>query len=98
VCDHDTSTKLKIIPSTILIPESVDGGSFYRGTVCNILRDGIFQPSLPLRHSAEVRKMLGVIENLSKPIRVLYSDDGPDHRVTYPSVQIALVALFCAMI
>jgi hypothetical protein len=97
VCDHDTSTKLKIIHSTILIPdipESVDGGSFYRGTVCNILRDSIFQPSSPLRHSAEIRKMLGVTENLSKPIRVLYSDGGPDHRVTYPSVQIALVALF----
>lgn len=97
VADHDTNTKCKITPSTILIPEipeSIEKGSFYRGTVCTILKDCIFQPSTPLRHSAEMRKIVATTGNFTKPIRVIYSDGGPDHRVTYQSVQLALIAQF----
>ncbi|CAC5421869.1 unnamed protein product [Mytilus coruscus] len=97
VADHDTATKCKIVPSTILIPDipnSIEDGSFYRGTVCTILKDSLFSVVNPLRHSAEIRQMLGATGNFGKPIRVIYSDGGPDYRVTYPSVQLALVALF----
>lgn len=59
-----------------------------------LLNDSIFQSSSPLRHSAEIRQMLALTGNFGKPIRVIYRDEGSDHRVTYPSVQLALVALF----
>ena len=95
--DHDTNTKCKVTPSTILIadiPESVSEGSFYRGQIVSILKDTIFQPSTPMRHAAEIRKALSVSGQLGKPLVLLFSDGGPDHRVTYPSVQLSLVALF----
>ena len=41
--------------------------------------------------TTELSKLL---EGNAKPILFLYSDGGPDHRVTYISVQIALIALF----
>lgn len=31
---------------------------------------------------------------MGKPIRLIYSDGGPDHRVTYPSVKLSLIAMF----
>ena len=40
VVDHDTATKCKIVPSTILmpdIPDTIEEGYFYRATVCTIL-------------------------------------------------------------
>ena len=66
VADHDTATKCKIVPSTILmpdIPDTIEDGSLYRGTVCTILKDSIFQSSSPLRHSAEIRQMLALTGN-----------------------------------
>lgn len=47
-----------------------------------------------MRHNAEIRKILGETGNLGKPIRLIYSDGGPDHRVTYPSVKLSLIAMF----
>lgn len=31
---------------------------------------------------------------MGKPIRLIYSDGGPDYRVTYPSVKLSLIAMF----
>lgn len=31
---------------------------------------------------------------MGKPIRFIYSDGGPDYRVTYPSVKLSLIAMF----
>ena len=47
----------------------------------------------PLRHISELATIL---ENMApdKPVLFLYSDGGPDHRVTYLSVKLALIALF----
>lgn len=47
-----------------------------------------------MRHIAEIRKILGEAGNLGNPIRLIYSDGGPDHRVSYPSVKLSLIAMF----
>lgn len=31
---------------------------------------------------------------MGKPIRLIYSDGGPDYRVTYPSVKLSLISMF----
>ena len=49
------------------------------------------EPSSPSRHAAEVYEVLS--GNKVKPILFLYSDGGPDHRLAYLSVQLALIAL-----
>lgn len=67
---------------------------FYNGQVTVTVKDTIFQPSNPMRQIAEIRKILGETGNLGKPIRLIYSDWGPDHRVTYPSVKLSLIAMF----
>ncbi len=97
VADHDF-TKFKITPSVALladIPESIDG-SFYRGKLAVTLKDAVFQPSSPLRHACELQKILHKVgyNPVLRPVLLLHSDGGPDHRLTYISVQAALIALF----
>jgi hypothetical protein len=90
VADHDTTTKCKITPSTVLnveIPQSIEG-SFYRDVVLSTLKDTIFQPYSPMQHSAEMMIHLGD-QCDSKLLLIIYSDC-VTHRVTYPSVQLAL--------
>lgn len=94
VSDHDF-TKCGIIPSVTMIcdiPYSIDE-SFYRGQVYVGLKDPIFQHSDPLRHMAELYKILSN-RNENKPYLFLYTDGGPDHRVNYIRVQLALIALY----
>lgn len=95
VADHDF-TKTKITPSVSLvcdIPMSIEE-SFYCGRVFVSLKDSVFQPSSPFRHGAELYNLLQAVSN---PILCLYSDGGPDHRVTYLSVQLSLICLFRAL-
>ena len=61
------------------------GGGVYIG-----LKDAVFEASFPLRHAAELSSIL----DPSKPLLLLYTDGGPDHRLTYLSTQIALTCLF----
>ena len=94
VADHDF-TKCGIIPSVTMlcnIPATIEE-SFYRGQVYIGLKDPIFQPSDSLRHMAELYNILNST-NENKPYLFLYTDGGPDHRVTYVRVQLALIALF----
>ncbi|PKK64053.1 hypothetical protein RhiirC2_788029 [Rhizophagus irregularis] len=56
------------------------------------LKDPIFQPSDSLRHMTELYKILNNT-NENKLYLLLYTDGGPDHRVTYVRVQLALIAL-----
>lgn len=94
VADHDF-TKCGIIPSVTMlceIPATIEE-SFYRGQVYISLKDPIFQPSDSLRHMTELYKILNNT-NENKPYLLLYTDGGPDHRVTYVRVQLALIALF----
>ncbi len=94
VSDHDF-TKCSIIPSVIMIadiPEKIDH-SWYRGRVLVGLKDAIFEASSPIRHMSELNYLL-MTEMIQKPIALLYTDGGPDHRLTYVAVQISLICLF----
>jgi hypothetical protein len=75
------------------VPETITG-DFYNGQVTVTLKDTIFQPSSPMRHVVEIRKFLGSVGMLGKPIQIIFSDGGPDHRLTYPSVKLSLMVLF----
>ena len=95
VSDHDF-TKFSIIPSVTMlldIPDTISG-SLYRGQVYVGVKDLILEPSSLLRHVTELFDILKA-ENV-KPVLFLYTDGGPDHRLTYLSVQLALVCLFIA--
>ena len=94
VGDHDF-TKFSLIPSVSLIneiPSSIEG-SWYSGEVHVGLKDAVFEPSSPLRHTTELHSLL-ITRLQSKSVLFLYSDGGPDHRLTYISVQLSLIALF----
>ena len=53
----------------------------------------MFEASYPFRHACELYNVLQSLSN-SKPVLFLYSDRGPDHCLTYVSVQLSLVCLF----
>lgn len=59
---------------------------FFVGNVHVGLKDSTFEPSSPIRHSCELYHVLA-FSSLSKPILFLYSDGGPDHRLTYITVR-----------
>ena len=88
VAAHDFS-KMTLTPSVnfdLEVPATVEG-SFYEGKVHVALKDSVFTPSSPARHSAE---MSVIMKDTDKPILKLYSDGGPDHRVNYVSMQLSL--------
>ena len=94
VGDHDF-TRFSVIPSVVFhlsIPDSFEG-SWYSGKVLVGLKDAVFQASSPLRHAAELHSLL-LTRMGSKTILCIYSDGGPDHRLTYVSVQLSLIALY----
>ena len=94
VADHDF-TKFGIVPSVTMlcdIPQSLDE-SFYRGQVFVGLKDAVLEPSSPLRHCTELAKILSQ-ESISSPILLLYTDGGPDHNLTFLSVQLAIISLY----
>ena len=94
VADHDF-TKFGMVSSVILlndIPEEISG-SWYHGQVYVSVKDTVFEPSSPLRHACELYNVLQA-SSFSKPVLFLYSDGGPDHRLTYVSVQLTLICLF----
>ena len=92
--DHDMQSKGSLTPSVcpeVDIPD-VDS-SFYRGEVHVSYKDSIFQASSPWRHSAEMAKMLQ--DKGEVPVcLMLYSEGGPDHRITYHAVKLSLIVLF----
>ena len=94
VGDHDFS-HFSLIPSVCLdidIPISMND-SWYTGKVFVGYKDAAFEASSPLRHATELYSLL--IERVgSKTILFLYTDGGPDHHITYGSVQLALIAMF----
>ena len=95
VGDHDF-TKFSIIPSVALvanIPDSIEE-SWYRGQVLVGYKDAAFEASSPMRHLTELGSILSSNADFHKSIFLLYSDGGPDHRLTYVSVQVSLIALF----
>ena len=94
VGDHDF-TKFSIIPSVsfvITIPETIEG-SWYEGEVFIGFKDAVFEPSSALRHVTELHSTL-VTRLGNKSVLFVYTDGGPDHRLTFMSVQLSMVALF----
>ena len=86
------------MPSVSLVvnvPSSIEEG-FYQGKLTVMLKDAVFQPSSAVHHAAELVKILkaGRVNTILKPILLLCSDGGPDHRVTYVSVQVAFICIF----
>lgn len=67
--------------------------SFYQGSVTVSLKDSIFQASSPFRHAVELHHILQQKGEI-KPVLIIFSDGGPDHRLTYPAVKISLIILF----
>ncbi|XP_019864157.1 PREDICTED: uncharacterized protein LOC109593572, partial [Amphimedon queenslandica] len=95
VGDHDFK-KFGLIPSVtfiIKIPDEICG-SWYDGKVYVGLKDSVFEPSSPIRHMTELYQTILKTETHKKPILFIYSDGGPDHRLTYISVQLSLICLF----
>ena len=96
VADHDF-TKFSLIPSVSLlvnIPKDVTE-SWYSGQVFIGLKEGAYEPSSPLRHVTELNGTLKKYGLLSgKSVLFVYTDGGPDHRLTYLSVKISLICLF----
>jgi hypothetical protein len=59
-------------------------------------KEDSFEPSSPLRHMTELRSLIES-EAQSKSVLLLYTDGGPDHRLTFLRVQLSLIALFCCL-
>ena len=96
VADHDF-TKFSLIPSVSLlidIPEDITG-SWYTGQVMIGLKEGTCEASSPHRHVTELHEVLNDNDFLTdKFILFVYSDGGPDHRLTYLSVKLSIISLF----
>ena len=92
--DHDFHIH-GVVPSVafaVNIPESVHD-SFYSGRAFVTLKDKVLQPSSALRHAAEQCRILS--SNFpDSPVVVIVSDGGPDHRLTFYSVQVSLLCVF----
>ena len=92
--DHDFHIH-GIVPSVsfaVNIPESAED-SFYSGKPYVTLKDKVIQPSSALRHAAEQYKILST-DFPDSHVLLLVSDGGPDHRLTYSSVQVCLLSVF----
>ena len=92
--DHDVQSKGSITPSVCLsvtVPDDISE-SFYNGEVTVSYKDSVFEGSNPFRHAVEMEHILRQKE--LKPVLIVYSDGGPDHRLTYHSVKLALIILF----
>ena len=96
--DHDFHLA-GVVPSVAFFPnipkESRD--SFYSGSVFVTLKDKVLQPSHALRHSVELSNIVQTHfekEESTNHVVLVVSDGGPDHRVTYLSVKVAMIALF----
>ena len=99
--DHDFHVH-GIVPSVAFfvdIPENPKD-SFFNGQAFVTNKYKVTEPSSPLRHATETCYLIQTHDNgasSSKPILVIVSDGGPDHRVTYGSVKVSAIALFRAL-
>ena len=95
VGNHDF-TRLSIIPFVVLIfaiPDYITR-SWYDGQVAVTLKDAVFESSSPIRHATELCNLLSSTFGAIPPALFLYTDGGPDHWLTYVSVQLSLIAIF----
>ena len=82
--DHNVNIKGSFTSSFSLEVETTDEfDSSYRGQVTVALKDPVLQPSSLFRHAIEIKELL---QDHVKPVLIIYSHGGPDHRLTYHSV------------
>ena len=100
--DHDFHVQ-GIVPSVaffVNLPESAKD-SFFQGKPFVTLKDKVTQPSHALRHSVELDSILHTHfskdDGATQPLAIVVSDGGPDHRLNFLSVQVALICLFKAL-
>ena len=67
--------------------------SFYKGKVFVAVKSSILQPSTVVRAPTELSALLKREMPTTKTIGILLTDGGPEHNITFTSVQIALVLL-----
>lgn len=94
--DHDFHVA-GVVPSVSFFPRIPGDArdSFFSGPVFVTLKDKVMQPSNALRHATELSKVIESNFSSQVPqILLLISDGGSDHRVTFLSVKVALIALF----
>lgn len=77
----------------INISDSIDS-SWYTGRVFVGLKEAIFEPSSPSWHVAELYEIVSTKNLETNPLMFIYTDGGPDHRLTYLEVQLSLISLF----
>ena len=106
--DHDYHVA-GVIPSVTFISNipPVYSDSFYDGKIFVTLKDRVFQPSSPMKHGAELEKILihedsnltdqdGIATH--SPIMAAMSDGGKDHLTTLVSVQVVWLAVFLRLV
>ena len=94
--DHDFHVA-GVVPSVSFFPRIPGAArdSFFSGPVFVTLKDKVMQPSNALRHATELSKVIESNFSSQVPqILLLISDGGSDHRVTFLSVKVALIAIF----
>lgn len=88
------------VPSVALfvdVPDNVSD-TFFRGIPFVTNKDKVTQPSSAIRHATEMAKLIEMHGLMSsKHVLVIVSDGGPDHRVTFGSVQVSSLTLFHAL-
>ena len=94
--DHDfhVNGKVPSVAFFVVVPDNFSD-TFFRGTPFVTNKNKVTQPSSALRHATEMAcliKMHGLMA--SKHILVIVSDGGPDHRVTFGSVQVSSLTHF----
>ena len=67
--------------------------SFYEGAVHVGYKEAVLQPSSALHHATELHSVL-IPKVGNKIILFVYTDGGPDHGLTFFSIQLTLIALF----
>lgn len=94
VGDHDF-TDFSVIPSVslfIAIPENI--GSWYTRQVKVGLKETGFEPSSPQCYASKFQNFSEENDCFPKPVSFVYCDGGPDHCLTYNSVQASFISLF----
>jgi len=101
--DHDFHLH-GVVPSVTFVVDLPDdvSGSFFRGHAFVTNKDKITQPSNALRHATEITNLLRTHfsedgRTCAMPLLLIVSDGGPDHRVTFGSVKVSSLTLFCAL-
>ena len=96
--DHDLST-ISVTPTVVLlhhIPADLQD-SWYRGMPNIFLKLQATEPSTAVRNAKEITDIIidyyGGKKELVLPILGIYTDEGPEHRLNFLSVQIAYIAL-----